>query len=120
MQIAHITKDSVAIISNQVGARFPGGANAWAEFLQENLNAKLGRKYIPLPKNEYTATQVVKVSFCGDKSGHVTEVTVDNPNEIQFKLAGRGHPGGEQKPLWEPATLNGRKVYSTKQSIAFT
>ncbi len=115
-----ITWNDTAATSVRLEARFPGGADAWARFLQENLNTKLGKKYLSLPKNEYSVTQVVKVSFLVDKSGNVTEVKVDNPAEVHPKLAEEAMRVISKSPQWKPATINGQKVlFLQKQSIAF-
>ncbi len=112
--------DTAAATGVQVAAKFPGGAGAWIQFLQQNLNSKLGKKYIPLPKNESSATQVVQVSFLIDKSGNVTEVKIDNPAAVHPKLAEEATRVISKSPQWKPATINGQQVvFRQKQSISF-
>jgi hypothetical protein len=53
-------------------AQYPGGAQAWATYLQQNINGKLGRKYIHLERDQTSATQTVHVSLLVDKEGNVT------------------------------------------------
>ena len=113
-------KQDSAFKSTDIEARFPGGAAAWVQFLQDNLNTKLGRKYIDIPRNEPSAKQVAIVSFLVDKTGAVTEVRVDNPDDVHPKLAAEAIRVISKSPAWIPATINGKKVvYRQKQSISF-
>lgn len=104
----------------QIKAKFPGGLDAWGQFLRENINTKLGRKFIPLPKNESSATQTAIVDFVIDKDGNVTNVTVTNVNDVHPKLAEEAIRVISKSPKWIPATVNGKNVtYHAKQAIGF-
>lgn len=118
-QTAQTKQDSV-FTSTLIPAQFPGGMNAWVQFLQTNINAKLGQKYVNIPKNETSASQVAKVSFLVDTTGAVTEVKVDNEDEVHPKLVAEAIRVISKSPAWIPATMNGKKVtYRQKQSITF-
>ncbi len=64
-QIVKTKQDSI-FFSTLTPAQFSGGMNAWVQFLQNNINGKLGQKYVNIPKNETSASQVAKVSFLVD------------------------------------------------------
>ncbi len=111
-------KDSVTATVTK--AQFPGGLSVWAQFLQNNINTKLGRKYIPLPKNESSATQVAMVDFVIDANGNVTDVKVTNANDVHPKLVEEAIRVISKSPKWIPATMNGKNVtYHAKQPINF-
>src|SRR5207247_2357815 len=100
----------------QIEAQFPGGQQAWIKYLQRNLNAELGAKYLK-PKKGETVTQTVIVSFLVDKEGKIFEVEAVNPNEIHKKLAAEAVRVIKEGPNWIPAVQNGKKViYRQKQS----
>jgi protein TonB len=98
-------------------AQFPGGSAGWRTYLQTNLKASLGSKYLK-PKPGQTVRQTVIVSFLVDKEGNIQAARVDNPNEVHPKLAEESVRVIEQGPKWIPANQNGRNViYRQKQSI---
>lgn len=70
--------DTTSIQSDSVEAKFPGGAPAWAEYLQNNLRSELGAKYLKV-KRQQTVRQTVTISFLVNKEGKISEVTVVNP-----------------------------------------
>jgi periplasmic protein TonB len=101
----------------QVEAQFPGGTAGWRTYLQTNLKASLGSKYLK-PKEGQTIRQNVIVSFLVDKEGNIQSVRVENPKEVHPRLAEESIRVIEQGPKWIPATQNGRNViYRQKQSI---
>ncbi len=59
----------------------------WIKYLQANLNAALGAKYIKIPKGETEAQQTVQLSFIISETGEVTDVKVLNKKEVHSKLA---------------------------------
>ncbi|MCE3283081.1 MAG: ferric siderophore transport system, periplasmic binding protein TonB [Chitinophagaceae bacterium] len=99
----------------QVEAQFPGGVSGWTKYVQENLNADLGAKYIPLRKGEKMAKQTAVVAFIVDKEGNISDVSVVNPGSIHRKLAEEAIRVIKNGPKWIPAMQNGRPVMSRKR-----
>jgi len=91
-------------------SEFPGGLNAWAKFLNENLN-------YPRSAVKKNIEGTVVVQFIVDKEGNVTDIkAISGPEELR--------PEAERvmkkSPKWIPAQQGGRKVKSyKKQPIAF-
>jgi len=101
-------------------AKFPGGAEGWRRYLETNLNANLGNKYIKLKKKEKSAQQTVKLQFIVDKTGKVSNVEVVNKDEVHPKLAAESIRVLKEGPDWEPAEQNGKKViYQAIQYITW-
>lgn len=101
----------------QVEAKFPGGVKAWQKYLEANLNADLGAKYLK-PKKGETITQQAMISFLVDTSGNISEVQILNPEDVHRKLAAESIRVIQEGPRWIPATQNGKKVvYRQKQLI---
>lgn len=101
-------------------AQFPGGAEGWKKYLDANLNADLGNKYIPLKKSEKMAQQMVKVQFLVDKEGKLSDVKAVDSKGVHPKLAQEAVRVIKAGPDWIPAEQNGRKVvYQAIQYITF-
>jgi protein TonB len=109
--------DSLDVIFTAVQeeAQFPGGVAGWTKYVQENLNADLGAKYIPLRKGEKMAKQTVVVAFIVDKEGNISEVSVINPRSVHRKLAEEAMRVIKNGPKWIPARQNDRPVISRKR-----
>jgi hypothetical protein len=119
-KLSDIPQSNTTVTALLHEAQFPGGAQAWSMYLQQNLNSKLGRKYIHLERDQTSATQTVLVSFLVDKEGNVTEVQVDNPADVHPKLAAEAVRVVSHSPKWNPAVQDGKKViYRQKQAISF-
>lgn len=98
----------------EVEASFPGGGEAWSNFLQTNLKADIPAKR-KAPVGLYTVT----VQFIVDKGGKVSDIKA---------LTNHGF-GMEQEvmrvlkrsPRWMPAVQDGKKVKAyRKQPISFS
>ena len=87
----------------QIESEFPGGQQGWIEYLQKNLNTKLGNKYINIPKGEKSARQTVKMSFLVTKDGDITDIEVTNKDSIHPKLAEEAIRVIKNGPKWIPA-----------------
>jgi len=116
--VIQINVDSDKVFKTvQIEAYFPGGTKAWIKYLQANLNADLGAKYLK-PKKGETITQTVIVAFLVDKEGKISDVKA---------LTSHGHGMEEEAikvikkgPDWVPAIQNGRNVKAyRKQPITF-
>ncbi len=97
----------------EIQASFPGGEQAWANFLRRNLNAN-----IPPDNGAPAGVYTVYVQFVVDKEGNVSDIKA---------LTSHGY-GMEQEALrvlkkatkWKPAIQNGYPVKAyRKQPITF-
>ncbi len=109
----NITKDDIVFSKVEVEPEFPGGKDAWYDYLKKNLDAGM-------PVNEGWKAGVYKivVQFIVDAEGNVSDVKTDD------------HPGSKTAnqcinlikngPKWIPALQNGKKVKAyRKQPITF-
>jgi periplasmic protein TonB len=112
--------DKEAFTSVQIEASFPGGVNAWKQYLERNLKVKLGEKYIKIPPGQKSARQTVIVSFVVDPKGNVSDVKAENENDVHPKLAEEAVRVIKKGPRWMPAQLNGENVqYRQRQTITW-
>lgn len=97
----------------EVEASFPGGANAWRDFLEKKLNPN-----IPVNNDAPIGKYVVIVQFIVNKEGHISDIEA---------LTSHGY-GMEQEvikvikagPKWEPALQNGKPLNAyRKQPVTF-
>lgn len=97
----------------QIQAKFPGGPEAWAKYLQRNLKADA-----PTDNGAPTGSYTVVVSFLVDKDGNISEVKADN--DPGYGTAAEAVRVISRGPKWIPAVQNGRNViYRQKQAITF-
>lgn len=106
--------------SVQVEASFPGGTAAWGRYLQKNLNGKLSKKCLKLPKGQKKITQTVVVAFTVDKEGYISDVRAENASSVCSLFAEEAVRVIKNGPRWVPGEQNGRRVISRKkQSITW-
>ncbi len=113
--------DSV-FTSMQIEAEFPGGADGWRAYLQQNLNTSVGGKYIKIPKGDASAKATVIISFLVDKYGNVDSVKADStyPANVHRKIVAEAVRVIKGVPQWIPAWQNGKNVaYRARQQITF-
>lgn len=97
----------------EVEAAFPGGASAWAKYVQRSLNAN-----VPIDNEAPSGSYQVVVQFIVDKEGNVSDVKALTNHgygmeEEAVRVIKRG-------PKWTPAIQNGRNVKAyRKQPITF-
>jgi len=97
----------------QIQAKFPGGPDAWAKYLQRNLQAD-----VPTENGAPTGAYTVVVSFLVDKDGNISEVKAEN--DPGYGTAAEAVRVISRGPKWVPAVQNGRNViYRQKQAITF-
>ena len=97
----------------QIQAKFPGGLDAWAKYLQRNL-----RQDTPTENGAPTGNYTVIVSFLVDKTGAISEVKAEN--DPGYGTAAEAVRVIQRGPTWTPAVQNGRNViYRQKQQITF-
>ena len=97
----------------EVEAAFPGGAGAWAKYVQRSLNAN-----VPIDNEAPSGSYQVVVQFIVDKEGNVSDVkSLTNHGYGMEEEAVRVIKRG---PKWTPAIQNGRNVRAyRKQPITF-
>ncbi len=96
-----------------VEAQFPGGPQAWNDFIYRNLNLN-----VPSNNNAPVGEYLGVVSFLVQKDGSVAGVkTITNPG---YGTGGEVVRVFKKSPKWMPATRDGVPVtYSQKQKITF-
>lgn len=97
----------------QEPASFPGGQDAWLQYLQKNLDRDK-----PVEKGAGPGTYRVDLSFIVDQDGDIKDVVaLNNPGYFTKDEAIRVMLSS---PKWNPAKQNGRIVTSmVKKSITF-
>ena len=84
-------------------AHFPGGDKGWAEFMTDHLDPT-----VPINHKAPSGIYTVRVKFTVDKTGTLTEITIQTNNgfgmeeEVTRVLA--------LSPKWVPATIDGEPV----------
>lgn len=97
----------------QIQAKFPGGPDAWAKYLQRNLQSD-----VPTENGAPPGAYTVVVSFLVDKDGNISEVKAEN--DPGYGTAAEAVRVISRGPKWIPAVQNGRNViYRQKQAITF-
>ncbi len=97
----------------QIEAKFPGGQDAWRNYLQRNLNQD-----IPSENGAPAGNYTVLVSFLVDKEGSISEVRAES--DPGYGIAAEAIRVIQKGPKWTPAVQNGRSViYRQKQPITF-
>lgn len=89
----------------QIPASFLGGVNGWLKYMQTNLNADLGSKYIKLPKGQKEARQSVLVSFTVKANGYIDSVYTENTESVHKKLVAEAIRVIKDGPKWIPAQM---------------
>ena len=99
--------------TTQTAPSFPGGNEAWREYLQQNLRVNIPTEH-KAPTGKYT----VIVSFLIDEEGNLSDIkATNNPG---FGTASEAVRVIQRGPKWIPAQQEGKKVlYRQKQSITF-
>lgn len=106
----------------QVEAEFPGGAQGWKRYLEQNLDGSLGARYIKIPIGRLYAKATVTVNFQVSKEGDVSDVKADSLSiaTVHKKILAEALRIIKESPRWSPAWQNGHHVaYRAKQSISF-
>ena len=88
---------------------FPGGKEAWINYVQSNVNGALG-KYILNPKGLPKVQQSAYVTFKVDKDGSITDVVVTNAAELNPKLVEEALRVIKSSPKWTPAMSDGEFI----------
>jgi len=91
-------------------ASFRGGSTAWMRYLQNNLNASLGLRYIKMPKGEKEASVHVQLAFVVSEDGSISNIVVTNKADVDPHLANEAMRVIRESPPWEAATIYGIKT----------
>src|SRR6476469_4627078 len=111
------SKDTVGIFERvEVEAEFPGGVNAWKQFLYANLNPDAPLKEVPKKVKHCEQTAVVQFIVCTD--GSICNVKVIN--NVLPSIKKEAERVVKRSGTWQPAQQNGRYVKAyRKQPITF-
>jgi hypothetical protein len=100
--------------------RFPGGDSAWKAWVASEVNPRLAKRYVTVPKGETEAWQTVILEFAVAEDGTVSDVRVANPNEVNPRLAEEAMRVMRLSPKWVAATFYGEKVkWTCQEGIEF-
>jgi TonB family protein len=92
----------------------------FSRYLELNVNASLGIKYLKKPKGREEITQTIYVLFMVNENGRVTNVSASNKAEVHPKLAEEAVRVITACPPWTPGTTLGEKsVFWYKVPITF-
>jgi len=106
-------KKDITFTTVQVEAQFPGGRDAWVNFLTTHIHPEVAAKH-KAPPGRYTVT----ISFIVDETGKVSEVQVIN--DPGYGTADDVLKAFKHTPDWIPATQNGKQVtYRQRQNITY-
>lgn len=101
-------------------AKFPGGSKAWEIYLRKNLKRELANEYIERKPGEQYRKQTAIVQFIVDTLGNLSNLSVENRNDIHSKLVEEAIRVIKEGPKWEPAEQNHHKVvFQTRRYITF-
>ena len=108
-----VTINTDSFTSVQKEAQFPGGQDAWRQFLEQHVHPRVAARHKAPPGN-YTVT----ISFLVDKTGKVTEVKA--LNDPGYGTAEDAVNAFKHTPDWIPAVQKGKTViYRQKQNITY-
>ena len=94
---------------------YPGGADAWAIYLERNL-----RNNVPVDNKAPVGTYNVTVTFLVDKEGNISEAQATSKDEKDYGTAAEAVRVVRNSGKWIPAKQNGHPViYREKQNIVF-
>lgn len=102
-------------------AKFPGGLKTWAQYLRNNTNSELGKKYIVVDKNKQFVKETVNVIFRISKWGFVdTAFVIQDGIKVHPKLLVEAIRVIKASPRWIAARLNNKKVdYYNRQALTW-
>ena len=99
---------------------FEGNIKGWNNYLNKNLRANLGSRYIKLPKGEAFARESVFIIMAIDKHGSVIKSAALNEKHVHPKLAKEALRVLNESPLWMPAKFDGREIpFLLAQRVTF-
>ncbi|MEO6550826.1 MAG: energy transducer TonB [Ferruginibacter sp.] len=94
-------------------AQFPGGPQAWARYLQKNLNGN-----VPVENNAPNGTYRIIVRFIVSKDGSISDVNAET--KFGFGMEDEAVKIIKRGPKWIPAMQNDRNVNAyRRQPVTF-
>jgi hypothetical protein len=103
-------------IVDSIPAQFPGGKEAWAEYLNSKMNYN-----VPINNNAPSGQYPIVFSFIIDKEGNITNIVFDNDPGYGIKEEVTRVLSNKKMPKWTPASINGEpKTYRNKQRLTFS
>lgn len=112
-QTDSVTIDSKVFEKVEIEAYFPGGDNAWLDFISKNLAPNT-----PVENGAPAGTYTVVIQFIVDKEGNLSDIKplthhgYGMESEVMRVL--------RKSPKWMPAVQEGRKVKAyRKQPVTF-
>lgn len=107
---------SINTIVDSIPAQFPGGKEAWVEYLNSKLNYN-----VPITNNAPVGKYPIAFQFIIDKEGEITDIVFDNDPGYGIKEEVIRVLKNKRMPKWTPASINGElKTYRYKQSLTFS
>ena len=103
-------------IVDSIPAQFPGGKEAWVEYLNSKLNYN-----VPITNNAPVGKYPIAFQFIIDKEGKITDIVFDNDPGYGIKEEVLRVLTNKRMPKWTPASINGEpKTYRNKQRLTFS
>ncbi len=107
---------SINTIVDSIPAQFPGGKEAWVEYLNSKLNYN-----VPINNNAPSGQYPISFSFMINKEGNITNIVFDNDPGYGIKEEVNRVLSNKKMPKWSPASINGEpKTYRHKQRLTFS
>ena len=101
---------------DSIPAQFPGGKEAWVEYLNSKLNYN-----VPITNNAPVGKYPIAFQFIIDKEGKITDIVFDNDPGYGIKEEVLRVLTNKRMPKWTPASINGEpKIYRQKQRLTFS
>jgi hypothetical protein len=85
------------------------------------MNRDIAHKYLIIPKGEKSIKQTVQLIFEVDKTGHTSNIIVENLSSVHPELAKEGIRIITASPAWKPASQQDGKTVTDKrrQKLSF-
>lgn len=101
---------------DSIPAQFPGGKEAWVEYLNSKLNYN-----VPINNNAPSGQYPIMFSFMIDKEGNIIDIVFDNDPGYGIKEEVNKVLSNKKMPKWTPASINGvPMLYKHKQTLFFS
>lgn len=103
-------------VGDSIPALFPGGSEAWVEYLNSKLNYN-----VPIYNNAPIGQYPVTFQFTIDKEGKIVNIIFENDPGYGIKEEVERVLTHKKTPKWTPASINGEpKLYKHRQRLTFS
>lgn len=114
--INYFNSSSIYNLGDSIPAKFPGGSDAWVEYLNSKLNYN-----VPINNNAPSGQYPIAFSFIIDKEGNITNIVFDKDPGYGIKEEVLRVLTNKRMPKWNPASINGEpKIYRQRQRLTFS